>query len=110
NYIRPPKNSLVKILKSFIPLIEEKGVKACVVDPLIKVARPSKYLNADDKYAAYVTTLATDFTRQYNVSLHLVMHQLTPRIQENNLYPKPTMYNIKGGGTWADGTDNIISI
>ncbi len=38
------------------------------------------------------------------------MHQLTPRLQENNLYPKPTMYNIKGGGTWADGTDNILSI
>jgi len=110
NYIRPPRNSLVKVLKSFIPLIEEKGVKVCVVDPIIKVARPSKYLNADDKYAAYVTTLATDFTRQYNVSLHLVMHQLTPRIQENGLYPKPTMYNIKGGGTWADGTDNILSI
>ena len=110
NYIRPPKNSLIKVLKSFIPLIEEKGVKVCVVDPIIKIARPAKYLNADDKYAAYVTTLATDFTRQYNVSLHLVMHQLTPRIQENNLYPKPTMYNIKGGGTWADGTDNILSI
>ena len=110
NYIRPPKNNLVRVLKSFIPLIEEKGVKVCVVDPLIKIARPAKYLNADDKYAAYVTTLATDFSRQYNISLHLVMHQLTPRLQENGLYPKPTMYNIKGGGTWADGTDNIISI
>lgn len=110
NYIRPPKNSLVKVLKSFVPLIEEKNVKVCVVDPIIKVARPSKYLNADDKYAAYVTTLATDFTRAYNVSLHLVMHQVTPGFQENGLYPKPSMYRIKGGGTWADGTDNILSI
>lgn len=110
NYIRPPQNSLRKILNSFVPLIENKGVKVCVVDPLIKVARPKIYMNADDKYAAYVTTLATDFTRQYNVSLHLVMHQLTPRLQENGLYPKPSMYYIKGGGTWADGTDNINSI
>lgn len=110
NYLRPPKNSLVKVLKSFVPLIEEKNVKVCVVDPIIKVARPSKYLNADDKYAAYVTTLATDFTRAYNVSLHLVMHQVTPGLQENGLYPKPSMYRIKGGGTWADGTDNILSI
>jgi len=110
NYIRPPKNTLLRVLKSFVPLIEEKGVKVCVVDPIIKIARPKQYLNADDKYAAYVTTLATDFTRQYNVSLHLVMHQLTPRTQENNLHPKPTMYGIKGGGTWADGTDNINSI
>lgn len=109
-YIRPPKNSLAKILSSFIPLIEDQGVKVCIVDPLIKVARPAKYLNADDKYAAYVTTMCTDFARQYNISLHLVMHQLTPRLQENGLYPKPSMYYIKGGGTWADGSDNILSI
>lgn len=110
NYLRPPRNSLVRVLKSFVPLIKERDVKVCVVDPIIKVARPAKYLNADDKYAAYVTTLATDFTRAYNVSLHLVMHQVTPAIQENNLHPKPSMYRIKGGGTWADGTDNIMSI
>lgn len=109
-YLRPPKNSLIRVLKSFVPLIEEKNVKVCVIDPIIKVARPAKYLNADDKYAAYVTTLATDFTRTYNVSLHLVMHQVTPNLQENGLYAKPSMYRIKGGGTWADGTDNIMSI
>lgn len=108
NYIRPPKNSITEVLKSFIPLIEEKNVKVCVIDPLIKVARPAKYINADDKYAMYITTICTDFARQYNISLHLVMHQLTPRIQENNLYPRPSVYNIKGGGTWADGTDNIL--
>lgn len=109
-YSRPPKNTLIRVLNSFIPLIEHKGVKVCVIDPLIKLARPAKYINADDKYAAYVTTVATDFARQYNISLHLVMHQLTPRFQENGLYPKPSMYYIKGGGTWADGTDNILSI
>lgn len=109
-YIPPPENTLLEILKLFVPLIKEKGVKICVIDPLIKVARPKEYMNADDKYAAYVTTVCTDFSRQYNVSLHLVMHQLTPRLQENGLYPKPSMYYIKGGGTWADGTDNINSI
>lgn len=109
-YIPPPENTLLEILKEFVPLIENHGVKACVIDPLIKVARPKEYMNADDKYAAYVTTVCTDFSRQYNVSLHMVMHQLTPRLQENGLYPKPSMYYIKGGGTWADGTDNINSI
>lgn len=109
-YIRPPKNNLVNVLKAFIPLVQEKGVKVCVIDPIIKVARPKEYMNADDKYAAYVTTLATDFSRQFNVSLHLVMHQLTPRFQENGLYPKPSMYYVKGGGTYADGTDNINSV
>lgn len=109
-YIKPPKNTLIRVLQSFIPLIEENGVKGCIIDPIIKLARPKEYMNADDKYAAYVTTLCTDFCRQFNVSLNLVMHQLTPRLQENGLYPKPTMYNIKGGGTWTDGTDNILAL
>jgi twinkle protein len=109
-YLRPPKNNLINILKEFVPLIEENDVKVCVIDPLIKVARPKEFMNADDKYAGYVTTLATDFSRQMNISLHLVMHQLTPRLQENGLYASPTYYNIKGGGTWADGADNVNAV
>lgn len=109
-YLPPPDNELLHILKEFVPLIQNEGIKSCVIDPIIKLVRPKEYMNADDKYAAYVTTLCTDFSRQYNVSLNLVMHQLTPRLQENDLYHKPSMYNIKGGGTWADGTDNILSI
>jgi twinkle protein len=109
-YIQPPENTLTNVLKAFVPLINEKGVKGCIIDPIIKIARPKEYMNADDKYAAYVTTLCTDYSRQFKISLNLVMHQLTPRLQENGLYPKPTMYNIKGGGTWTDGTDNILSL
>lgn len=109
-YIRPPHNTLVEVLKAFIPLIEKHGVKGCVIDPIIKITRPKEFNDRDDRFAAYATTLCTDFSRQFNVSLHQVMHQITPRAQENGLYPKPSMYNIKGGGTWADGTDNILSI
>lgn len=109
-YLRPPKNNLINIFKEFIPLIKDKGVKGCIVDPLIKVARPKEFMNADDKYAGYVTTLATDFSRRMNISLHLVMHQLTPKLQENGLYAAPSYYNIKGGGTWADGSDNVSSV
>ena len=108
-YIRPPKNNLMNIFKEFMPLIENEGVKGCIIDPLIKVARPKVFMNADDKYAGYVTTLATDFSRRMKISLHLVMHQLTPRLQENGLYAPPTYYNIKGGGTWADGCDNVLA-
>lgn len=109
-YHKPPKNGLLTILKSFVPLIKEKGVKNCIVDPLLKVKRPRAYVGNDAQWAAYVTTVCTDFSREYKVSLHIVAHQLTPRLQENMLYPKPTMYNIKGGGNFADGTDNILSI
>ncbi len=109
-YMKPTKSYLKNILTSFIPLTEQKGIRGCIIDPLIKVARPKEFMMADDKYAGYVTTMCTDFSRKTNISLHLVMHQITPKLQENGLHPKPSMYNIKGGGTWADGTDNVMSI
>jgi twinkle protein len=109
-YVRPPKNTIINIMKEFVPLIHDNGVKVCIIDPLIKVKRPKEFMNADDKYAGYATTLATDFSRMHNISLHLVMHQLTPRLQENGLYAPPTYYNIKGGGTWADGSDNVNAV
>lgn len=109
-YLRPPDNTLINILTEFSRLKDEEGISAAIIDPIIKVQRPKEFMNADDKYAGYVTTLATDFARTTNLSLHMVMHQLTPRLQENGLYPKPSYYNIKGGGTWVDGTDNVLAI
>jgi len=110
-YIKPPNNTIKGVLETFKPLIDEYSIDACVIDPLIKFARPKNFSERDDIYAAYITSICTDFAREHNISLHLVMHQLTPRIQETTgCYPKPTVYNIKGGGTWADGCDNILSI
>lgn len=109
-YIKPPDNTLENVLKDFDKLIDSEGIKVAVIDPIIKLSRPKEFMQADDKYAAYVTTLCTDFARTTNISLNLVMHQLTPRLQENGLYPRPTYYNIKGGGTWVDGTDNVLSV
>lgn len=109
-YIKPPENTLDNVIREFDKLIDSEGIKGCIIDPIIKLSRPREFMQADDKYAAYVTTMCTDFARTKNISLNLVMHQLTPRLQENGLYPKPTYYNIKGGGTWVDGTDNVLSV
>lgn len=86
------------------------GFEVCVMDPLIKFARPRTLSDRDDIYAAHITALCTDFCRTMNTSLHLVMHQLTPRVLENGYYAKPSAYNIKGGGTWADGVDNVLTV
>lgn len=110
-YIKPPNNTIKGVLETFKGLIDLYSIDVCVIDPLIKFARPKNFSERDDIYAAYITSICTDFAREHNISLHLVMHQLTPRIQESTgCYPKPTVYNIKGGGTWADGCDNILSI
>lgn len=109
-YINPPGNTIKGALIEFEKIIEEKGADAIVIDPLIKFSRPKDMSERDDIYAAYITSICTDFARKHNLSTHLVMHQLTPRVLESGYYSKPSMYSIKGGGTWSDGTDNILSV
>jgi twinkle protein len=109
-YMHPPNNTIKGTLMEMTKIIESERIDGIIIDPLIKFARPKDMSERDDIYAAYITTLMTDFARTYNVSSHLVMHQLTPKVLENGFYAKPNMYSIKGGGTWADGTDNILSI
>ena len=39
------------------------------------------------------------------------MHQTTPRREKKEQnYPKPNLYNIKGGGTFADSADNVLTV
>lgn len=108
-YVKPPNNTIKGVLEEFRPLIQKHNIQACIIDPLLKFARPKSFSERDDIYAAYITTLCTDFARELNISLHLVMHQLTPKIDQGT-YPKPSMYTLKGGGSWSDGTDNVLSI
>lgn len=109
-YLKPPNNSIKQVLEQFEGLIESVGIDVCVLDPLIKFARPREYMERDDQYAMYVTTLCTDFCRQHDISLNLVMHQITPRLNESGQFMAPNPYYIKGGGTWSDGCDNVLSI
>ena len=76
----------------------------------MKFSRTSEAPVRDDLYAGYLTTLLTEFAREFNISLHLVMHQLTPRKEDNGLYPKPSMYQVKSGGSFADGVDNVLFV
>jgi twinkle protein len=106
--IRPPKNTLEAILTAFVPLIEKEGVRICIIDPMVKITRPKEYVNNDAGWSAYVTAVCTDFARRYNICLMLVLHQLTPKIQENGTYPKPDKYSIKSGGNLSDSSDNVL--
>lgn len=108
-YLKPPDNTIKDVLDEFSFIIAKERVDAAIIDPLIKFTRP-KSIDRDDLYASYVTSMLTDFARTNNISLHLVMHQLTPTVDERGYYPKPSAYRIKGGGTWMDGTDNILSV
>lgn len=109
-YIRPPENTIKNVLREFENYMEKNHVDVFVIDPLIKFSRPKDLSDRDDIYASYTTTLCVDFSRKTNTCVNLVMHQVTPSLGENGLYPKPNMYRVKGGGTWSDGCDNVLYV
>lgn len=109
-YLKPPNNTIEDVLGQFKMLIDSVGADAAIIDPLMKFARPKEFMERDDIYASHVTTTCTDFARDNDIALGLVIHQLTPRLNDQGLYPCPSPYQIKGGGSWTDGSDNILSI
>lgn len=111
-YIEPPHNSIRSVLEEFKRICKNEEIYGCVIDPLLKFARPKEMADSrDDIYASYIGSICVDFARQTNTSFHLVMHQVTPTLEKDTKkYQEPSMYRIKGGGSWSDGFDNILSV
>jgi len=110
-YVEPPNNSIPLVLEEMSKICKEEKIDVCVIDPLLKFSRPKGYSDRDDIYASHIGSLCTDFCRKEDVSFHLIMHQLTPQTDSmNKTYMEPNVYRIKGGGSWSDGFDNVLSI
>jgi twinkle protein len=114
-FVYPEKNGIPdftidQIESVFEYLVWEKDVKAVVVDPYIKIRHEMTAGEPEHLYASRFMMDRINFTRKNNVSYHLVMHQTTPRKEKDGNYPPPSLYQIKGGGTFADSTDNSISV
>lgn len=105
-----PDFSIENIEKIFEYLVFEENVKAVIVDPYIKIRHEMMAGEQEHLYASRFMMDRINFTRKQNVSYHLVMHQTTPRKLPDGNYPSPNLYNIKGGGTFADSADNCISV
>ena len=50
------------------------------------------------------------FAVENKISVHLVAHQVTPQKDEKGKYYRPDINRIKGGGTFADKSDNVMFI
>ena len=114
-FVYPEKNgipdfSIENIEKIFEYLIFEEDVKAVIIDPYIKIRHEMMAGEQEHLYASRFMMDRINFTRKQNVSYHLVMHQVTPRKQQDGNYPPPNLYAVKGGGTFADSTDNVLSV
>lgn len=109
-YVEPPDNTIQRVLSEFKKICEVHDIYGCVIDPILKFARPKDLSDRDDIYASYIGSLCVDFCRATNTSFHMVMHQVTPTIDLNKRYAEPSMYRVKGGGSWADGFDNVLTV
>ena len=105
-----PDFRIEQIESVFEYLVWEKDVKVVIVDPYIKIRHEMSAGEPEHLYASRFMMDRINFTRKNNVSYHLVMHQTTPRKEKDGNYPPPSLYQIKGGGTFADSTDNSISV
>lgn len=105
-----PDYTIENIEKIFEYLVFEEGVKAVVIDPYVKVKHNLNGLQ-EHQYVANFMMERVHFARKYLVSYHVVLHQLTPRIDKNTgNYLAPDVYGIKGGGSFADSADNVLSV
>lgn len=107
-HIPPPYNTYEAIIETVKEIMEVNDIYSLIIDPHIKVSRSRISPERDDLNGAYIMDLLCNFTREYNIITFLVMHQLTPRINDNGLYPKPSGYQIKQGGSYYDTTDNCL--
>lgn len=108
---KKPDFRIESIERAFEFLIMEHDIFAVIVDPYIKIRHEMMPGEPEHLYASRFMMDRVNWTRKNNVSYNLVMHQLTPRREKGDKdYLKPTLYNIKGGGTFSDSADNVLCI
>jgi twinkle protein len=64
----------------------------------------------EDLYISRFMTKLKRFSIDNDICFGLVAHQVTPLFQGKEEYPQPDIYKIKGGGTFSDKADNVMSV
>jgi twinkle protein len=106
-----PDYTIENIERIFEFLIFEKNIDSVIVDPYIKIKHIMNIGEQEHLYASRFMMERVHFCRKQMVSYHLVMHQTTPRKdKDTGDYPPPDAYYIKGGGTFADSADNVLTV
>jgi twinkle protein len=104
------ENFTVSVLEAKI--IETKrtdNITDVIIDPYNMVAHDLKMSDREDLYISKFMTRLKRISLKCDISVSLVAHQLTPRPDpKSGNYPMPSMYTVKGGGTFADKADNVL--
>jgi twinkle protein len=101
---------LDSILSRFKYIIRRYGVNCCTIDPYNNIDHLMERGEREDLYISRFMSKLKKFSIDNDICMGLVAHQVTPMFQGKEDYPQPDIYKIKGGGTFADKTDNVISL
>lgn len=101
---------LSTILDKFTYLIGKYGINACLIDPYNQIEHLMEKGEREDLYISRFMSKLRRFAVNHDISMNLIAHQITPIFKGKENYPQPDAYKIKGGGTFADKADNVISV
>jgi len=103
--------SLDSIFELMLYLVKKKGIEGITIDPYNQIEHAMKIGEREDLYISRFMSQLKRFSIVNDVYVNLVAHQVTPDFgRGEKQYPKPNIYRIKGGGTFADKADNVISV
>jgi len=90
-------------------LVRKKGIRTLIIDPYNTIEHKMNPGEREDLYISRFMATLKRFEIEQGISIQLVAHQLTARKNENDegRYYKPMLNNVKGGGTFADKSDNV---
>ncbi|MBX9450016.1 MAG: toprim domain-containing protein [Taibaiella sp.] len=92
-------------------LVKKFGIRHLILDPYNTIEHDSRPYEQEHLYISRFMTALKRFATDNEISMHLVAHQVTPNVDNNTgNYPKPDIYKIKGGGTFADKADNVLIV
>lgn len=108
--IDPTKPTLENILERASYLIRRFDVKTVTLDPYNQIWHETAPGEREDLYISRFMASLKSFAVKHDVCVNLVAHQVTPDFVKDKNYPKPNLYKVKGGGTFADKTDNLLFV
>lgn len=89
--------------------VRKYGIDAFSLDPYNCIDHDYGQLR-DDLYISSFMGRLKRFAVKNDVCANLTAHLNTPQKKEDGTYPRPDKYRIKGGGTFSDKSDNVISV
>lgn len=101
---------LDSILSRFKYIVRRYGVNCCTIDPYNNIDHLMDRGEREDLYISRFMTKLKKFSIDNDICFGLVAHQVTPMFQGKEDYPQPDIYKIKGGGTFSDKADNVMSV